>query len=109
MPRKLDFSHYWPKGYELRIYFESGAFRDVLPKGMDLVDYTMGLGRPNKFIFGFKSKNNTKQIWEDEDLCQIEQELRNDFREDGYRLRLKRIVGLGQNRSDAALWRVTAY
>ena len=105
----LDFSKYWPKEYELRIYFENGTFRDVLPKDMDLVDYTMSLYLPNKFIFGFKAKKKNPYIWQEVDILKIEEHLRHDFRQDGYRLRLKRIVGLEQNRSDAALWRVTAY
>ena len=109
MQPNLDFSNYWPDEYELRIHFENGNFRDILPDDIDLVDYTMGVGRPNKFIFGFKSKNQSNYLWEEDALGLTEQQLRHDFRMDGYKLRLKRIVGLGQNRSDAALWRVTAY
>ena len=109
MQPSLDFSNYWPSEYELRVHYENGNFRDILPDNIDLVDYTMGLGRPNKFIFGYKSKNKSDYTWEEDDLVLIEQQLRYDFRMDGYKLRLKRIVGLGQNRCDAALWGVTAY
>lgn len=106
---EIDFATFWSKEYELRIYYETGEFRSILPTSMDLVDFTMGLWRSNKFIFDFKSKYPSKIEWSEKDLSDIEGHLRNDFREDGYRLRFKRIVGLGQRRSDAALWRITAY